>query len=89
VIWTDETSVQLRSIRGKRRVWRLPKEAYHIHVIVQRWKGFLEMMWWSAFLYDKKGPSHIWEEETKKEKEACARDLAKRNAARYKSNKVN
>ena len=27
VIWTDETSVQLESVRGKRRVWRRPDEA--------------------------------------------------------------
>ena len=47
------------------------------------------MMWWSAFSYDKKGPFHIWEEETKEERGACARDLAERNAARYENDKVN
>jgi hypothetical protein len=45
------------------------------------------MMWWSAFSWDKKGPYHIWEDETKEEKEACARDLAERNAARYENDK--
>ena len=47
------------------------------------------MMWQSAFSYDKKGPFHIQEDETKEEKEACARDLAERSAARYDNDKVN
>ena len=76
MIWTDETSVQLGSVRGKRRVWRRSNEAFHPHVITRRWKGFLEMMWWSSFTYDKKGPFHIWEDETKEEKNACEKDLA-------------
>ena len=41
-----------------------------------------------CFLYDKKGPSYIWEDESKEEKEACLKDLAIRNAARYKNNKA-
>jgi hypothetical protein len=88
VIWTDETSVQLGSVRGKRRVWRRSDEAFHPHVITRRWKGFSEMMWWSSFTYDKKGPFHIWEDETKEEKKACEKDLAKRNAARYENDKA-
>jgi hypothetical protein len=54
---------------------------------VRWWKGFSELMWWSAFSYDKKGPFHIWEDETKEEKEACLKDLAARNAARYENDK--
>ena len=45
VIWTDETSVQLGAVRGKRRVWRKSDEAFHPHVITRRWKGFSEFMW--------------------------------------------
>ena len=88
VIWTNETSVQLGSVRGKRRVWRRSNEAFHPHVITRRWKGFSELMWWSAFSYDKKGPFHIWEDETKEEKEACLKDLATRNAAKYENDKA-
>jgi hypothetical protein len=36
VIWTDETSVQLGGVRGKRRVWRKVKEAYYKHYIKKR-----------------------------------------------------
>jgi hypothetical protein len=82
VIFIDETSVQLGGIRGKRRVWRTTKEAYHPHVIKRRWKGFKEFMFWGSFSYDKKGPCHIWEEETQVEKAASKKDLDTKNAAR-------
>jgi hypothetical protein len=88
VIWTDETSVQKGGVRGKRRIWRKADEAYHPHVITQRWKGFSEFMWWSAFSYDKKGPYHIWKPETATEKKACRKELAALNAAKYESNKL-
>ena len=44
-------------------------------------------MWWSCFSYNKKGPFHIWEEETLAEKKACQEDLKARNAARYDKDK--
>jgi hypothetical protein len=44
VVWTNETSVQLRSVRGKRRVWRKSDKVYYPHVIIQRWEGFSELM---------------------------------------------
>jgi transposase len=59
VIWTDETSVQLGGIRGRRRIWRKKDEAFHPHIITRRWKGFSEFIWWSCFSYNKKGPFHI------------------------------
>jgi diadenosine tetraphosphate (Ap4A) HIT family hydrolase len=74
---------------GKGQFGDCLKKPTHIHVIVRRRKGFSELMWWIAFSYDKKGPFHIWEEEIKEETEACARDLAKRNADRYENDKVN
>ena len=36
IIWINETSVQLRGVRGKRRVQRKKDEAYHEHVIARR-----------------------------------------------------
>jgi hypothetical protein len=45
VIFSDETSIQLGGVRGKRRVWRRRDEAYHPHVIAYKWKGFQEFMW--------------------------------------------
>jgi hypothetical protein len=82
VIWTDETSVVIGVVRGKRRIWRRKDEAYDPHVIVQRWKGYSEFQWWSAFSYDKKGPYHIWEDETLAEKKQCQIVLDNWNAAR-------
>ena len=88
VIFTDETSVQKGSVRGKRRVWRKKDEAFHNHVIVRRWKGFSEFMQQSCFTYDEKGPFWIWKKETAEEKAACKADLEARNAARYKEDKA-
>lgn len=87
VIWTDETSVQLGGVRGRRRVWRLEEEAYDTHCIVHRWKGFSEFMWWSCFSYDKKGPGFVWPKETQKEKEEMEADLAQRNQEKYEEDK--
>jgi len=44
VIWTDETFIQLGSIRGKRRIWRKLDEVFYKHVVVKRWKGFQEFI---------------------------------------------
>jgi transposase len=88
VIWTDETAVQSGSVRGKRRIWRLPSEVYHHHVCTQRWKGYMTFMWWSAFSYDKKGPYYIWPVSTPAETKEMKDDLAARNAARYESDKL-
>jgi hypothetical protein len=79
VIWSDETSVTMGSQRGRIRVWRLSSEAYQHHCVRHRWKGFKEFMFWGCFSYDKKGPCHIWEEETKKEKKEADKWLNVRN----------
>jgi hypothetical protein len=44
VVFTDETSVQLGGVRGRRRVWRRVDEVFHAHVMRPRWKGFSEFM---------------------------------------------
>ena len=85
-IFSDETSVQMGAVRGKRHVWRKKDETFHPHVVT-RWKGFSEFMRWSYFSYDEKGPYHIWEDETPAEKRMCKADLAARNAERYEKDK--
>jgi len=79
VIWTDETSVQLGGIRGKRRVWRKPDEAYHKHCIKTRWKGFKEFMFWGCFSYDQKGPCYIWEDKTAAKKKFAITEIKRMN----------
>ncbi|KJZ69977.1 hypothetical protein HIM_10622 [Hirsutella minnesotensis 3608] len=68
VVWSDETSLVLGSVRGKRRIWRLPSEAYHSHNIRTRWKGRKEFMFWACFSYDHKGPAYAWGIETAAQK---------------------
>ena len=79
VIWTNETSVVLNRIRGRRRVWRRSHEIYVKSVIRRRWHGSTEFMFWRCFTYDKKGPMHIWKQETAAEKRAAAVELEKLN----------
>lgn len=79
IIFSDETSVQLGGVRGRRRVWRKPDEAFHDHVIRRRWKGFSEFMFWGCFTYDKKGPCHVWEKQSAADKIAMNKDLDARN----------
>jgi hypothetical protein len=65
---------------------------FHEHVVVEQWKGFQEFMWWSAFLYDKKGPYYIWPKETdvvRKEQERVQEIcLTNWNKARYAEDKA-
>ena len=79
--------MQLGGVRGRRRVWRKQDEIHHEHVIIRRWKGFSEFMWWSCFTYDKKGPYFIWPQETTEEKKEMKKDLAKKNTERYEQDK--
>lgn len=87
VIFLDETSVVLGGVRGKRRVWRKKEETYYPHVVVRRWKGRKEFMWWSCFSWDHKGPYHIWEKETAAERKAMQADLKRLNDTRFELDK--
>ena len=64
VVWSDETSVVLGQVRGRRRVWRLSKESHDKQVIRYRWKGKKEFMFWACFSWEFKGPYYIWPEES-------------------------
>jgi transposase len=82
VIWSDETSVIMGQRRGTVRIWRAPDEAFDATVIRNRWKGFLEFMFWGCFSYDKKGPCHIWHPETAAMKEKAQQEIDALNTAR-------
>ncbi|KAH7558222.1 Transposase [Bipolaris maydis] len=80
VIWTDETSVVINHRRGGYRVWRKADERVVKSCIRERWKGYSEFMFWGCFSYDKKGPCHVYQPETKAEKEDAARRIEQLNA---------
>jgi len=65
VVWSDETSVVLGQIRGKRRIWRLPKERYDKHVTKRRHKGYKSFMFWACFSWYMRGPCYCWPDEKK------------------------
>jgi hypothetical protein len=60
-------------------VWRTLSEAYNHHCIRRRWKGFKKVMFWSCFSYEEKGPCHIREDETAKEKKEAKEWMEKIN----------
>ncbi|NJO32579.1 MAG: hypothetical protein HC869_05015 [Rhodospirillales bacterium] len=79
VIWSDETSVILGQRRGAVRLWRGSDEIYSITVIRRRWKDFSEFMFWGCFSWNRKGPYHIWQRETAKEREEVEKELEELN----------
>ena len=79
VIWSDETSVVIGHRRGGYRVWRTSEERFQKSCIRPRWKGYSEFMFWGCYSWDKKGPCHIWQPETKKEKEEAKKEIDKLN----------
>jgi hypothetical protein len=70
-------------------VWRKPNEEFIRDVIIEKWKGFSEFMWWSAFSWDFKSTPHIWEPETQAKKEAGKADLNIQNTARIMEDENN
>jgi hypothetical protein len=69
VIWTDETSIVLKSVRGKVRVWRKPDEKADVTVISRRWKHYSDLMLWGCYSCHQRGPCFIWFKELKEEKQ--------------------
>jgi hypothetical protein len=45
-------------------------------------------MFWGLFLYDKKGPCHIWEDETLAEKAYCKKEFERRNALKLEDDQA-
>jgi hypothetical protein len=80
VIWTDETSVILGQRWGIEMVWRKPDEVVEKTCIRPRWPAYMEFMFWECFCYERKGPRHIWDKETKEEKESAQVFLDEINA---------
>lgn len=68
VIFTDEMSIEVGLRRGKDLVTRLPNEEWHKDCILRRYKNYSTIMFWGAIGYNWKGPCHIWEKESAKEK---------------------
>jgi transposase len=79
VIWTDETSIILGHRRGQWRVWRSPADRFKPSVVRNRWKGASEFMFWGSFSYDRKGPCHIWQVETAKQRRDAQNEIDELN----------
>ena len=82
VCFSDETSIQVGHRRGGDRVWRKPSERDDKTCSKARWKGYSDFMFWGCFSYNFKGPCHIWEKETAKEKKESEKAIHLMNKQR-------
>ena len=81
VIFSDKTGIVLGQWWHKNQIWRQTSEQFEKTCICQCWKKCTEFMFWGSFLYDKKGPCHIWKTETAKEKKEADTELEALNVS--------
>jgi hypothetical protein len=67
---TTSASTHLFPYSSSQKLSRIPAEQYHPDVIEQQYNNYSEAMFWGCFLYDYKGPCHIYYKETEEQKEA-------------------
>ncbi len=65
MIWSDEISVVIGARRGSYKIWRR--------------SGYIKFIFWGCFSYDRKGPCHIWQPETEKEKTETMEEINQSN----------
>jgi hypothetical protein len=82
VCYTDETPARIGEQRGMQIAWAKEGEEYHEEIKKDRKGQHVSLMFYGAFMYNHKGPSHIYPRETKEEKAAAEVALAQENAER-------
>lgn len=68
MIFSDEASIIVAAKRGQQNVSIVDGEEYHPDVIERRYNNYSEAMFWGCFIYDYKGPCHIYYPETPEQK---------------------
>jgi hypothetical protein len=57
-----------------------PEEALKKSYIRERWKGYLEFMFWGSFTYNSIGPCHIWQPEIAVQKKVTKEEISQLNS---------
>jgi hypothetical protein len=70
VIFSDEASIIISAKRGQQNISRFMDEWYHPDCIERRYNNYSEAMFWGCFIYDYKGPCHIYYPKTMEQKAA-------------------
>ncbi|KAF1977562.1 hypothetical protein BU23DRAFT_596439 [Bimuria novae-zelandiae CBS 107.79] len=83
-VFIDETLARIGEQRGMQRAWFLPEEKYEPDVKHDRVQKYCKLQFYGAFIYDHKGPFHIYGHEKKDEQQAAEAALARENAERRK-----
>lgn len=81
-VYTDETPARVGEQRGVHRAWIKKEEKYLPDVKKPRIQKYSQLQFYGAFTYGEKGPCHIYEKETKEEKQKAFTALQKENKAR-------
>lgn len=82
VCFTDETPARVGEQRGMFRAWAKDDEIYHEDVKKDKKEKFSTLQFYGAFMYNHKGPYHIYSQETKEEKEEAEEALNQENKER-------
>jgi hypothetical protein len=68
VIFSDEASIVVSAKRGQQNISRMADKRFHKNCIERRYNNYSEAMFWACFIYDYKGPCHIYYPETPEQK---------------------
>jgi hypothetical protein len=82
VCFTDQTPARIGDQRGLMRTWAKEEEEYHEDVKKDQIEQHLSLMFHRSFVYNHKGPCHIYPQETKEEKAAAEVAFKKENEDR-------
>ncbi|RPA97195.1 hypothetical protein L873DRAFT_1771557 [Choiromyces venosus 120613-1] len=74
--FTDEMSIEIGSLFGLNLIWRDITERWHEDCVGAMKKQGISVMCWGMIGWGWKGPFHVWEMETKQEREEAATAIA-------------
>jgi hypothetical protein len=78
-VFSDEAAILVGEHRGMQRVLQTPEERFYPDVIEVQYNNYSEAMFWGCFLYDQKGPCHIYIEETAEQKAEYVQMIEEKN----------
>jgi transposase len=78
--FTDEMAIEVGGTFGVCLVWREQGEQWHDDCVGAKKKQGPSVMCWGFIMWNYKGPFHVWDPETKEDREAAAIQIPQLNA---------
>jgi len=87
VIFSDKASIIVSAKRGQQNISRIKGqiERYHPDCIERRYNNYSKAVFWACFMYDHKGPCHIYYDETPEQKTHNEEKMACLNEEKIKA----